>query len=143
MSTDNFVPRNFFDISKEIENLIVNNVSISNVSSESAWLRAIIGRAYYAAFLTLKEEFSNNSNFSNYIRDNVGDHGRIKDRLLTLPPSLINYYNELQNLRDARNDADYYVPPRYQVERAFAIQANSDAEDIIQNVSTIMNNIQP
>lgn len=142
-SIDNFIPKNFLDISKEIENLIVNNVSISNVSSESAWLRAIIGRAYYAAFLALKEEFLKNIDFSIYIRDDTGDHRRIKERLHTLPTHLINYYNELVNLRDERNKADYFVPPIYEVERVFAEQANLDAEDIIQNVSAIMNNIVP
>ena len=140
---DNFVPRNFLDISKEIENLIENNVGISNVSSESAWLRAIIGRAYYAAFLTLKEEFLKNPLFSIFILDNPGDHGRIKDRLHTLPNHLINYFNELENLRHERNNADYYTPPTYQVQRILAETANLDADDIIQNVSTIMNNLTP
>ncbi len=139
--TDNFLPRDFLDISNEIESSVHGQQDISRNQKDPAWLRAAISRAYYSAFLTLKQEFLGNTQFQNLIHHKAEDHGVIKEKLYTLPANLIYYANWFENLRVERNKADYDLPPRYLVNPSKVNVSNGQARNIIQNVSNIMSNI--
>lgn len=138
---DNFVPRDFFDLSKEIENSVSQNNDISRNSKDAAWLRAAISRAYYAIFLSLKQEFISNPSLRTRINNNAGDHRRIKDELQNLPSNLFYLAGFFEDLRDYRNNADYDLPPTYEVDPNDANTATTKASIMLSKLSDIIQNI--
>lgn len=140
MSKDNFLPKDYLEISQEINKAISCNTAINRNSKDSAWIRAAVSRAYYSAFLSLKYEFLN-SKFSNIITGSEQDHKIIKMKLDTLPSTLRYVATYFGNLRFNRNHADYDLPDKFQVEIELAKISNQQAERIINALPIVMKNL--
>jgi len=140
-TTDNFVPLNYYDISSEIEKAVKSSSHINPKIKESAWLRSAVSRAYYAAFLTLREEFKQNTKLSKLIINQTSDHQTIIDTLYTLPKQDLHFANSLSTLRKNRNDSDYKLPPTFKVTSGVVTISNLIAKKIIQSKNKIINNI--
>lgn len=139
---DNFSPNDFFQISSDIQDAVSQQTTISLNSKDAAWLRIAISRAYYSAFLALKEEFLKDGNLQSKIKNNGGDHGVVKDELVDNLPYQLQYLaNFLEDLRDERNFADYDLPPEYEVNPSKVQTSFGMAQDILNNVQNIMRNL--
>ncbi len=55
-NSDNFVPEDYSDISSSMLESIKTGTDIT-ITKDSPWLRVPVSRAYYSAFLSLREEF--------------------------------------------------------------------------------------
>jgi len=141
MSTDNFISTDYHALSSEIENSVKSNSSIKLISKESAWLRCAISRAYYSAFLTLREDIKNNPKLQNILTNSTDDHQIIIDALYRLPASEKFYANHLHNLRKFRNHCDYDLPPKFEVSVSMTHIYNKSAQTLIKNSKNILNKI--
>ena len=138
---DNFTPADFHALSSEIETSIQNQVPIKINSHDAAWLRSAISRTYYSAYLAIREEFLNTPRLQSRINHNTGDHGSIKHELQRLPSNLIYLSQFFEHLRDYRNEADYDLPPNYEVEPSRVQLANHKAAKLLQELPTIIQNL--
>lgn len=126
---------------KEIQDEIDVPAGLSiGAHGKGAWMRSAISRAYYSAYLVLREAILK-SRYS-YIISNVSDdHEAIKTLLENLPSSLIKHYNDFKYLRKYRNHSDYDLPPIFRVNYTDVQKSYVKAEAIITNITTIMNNL--
>ena len=138
---DNFTPQNFLDLSSLIFNSVSLNNDIPINSRDSAWLRSAISRAYYAAFLTLREEFLQDQNLRSLIIGRTRDHQTIKTRLQNLPIQLFYLAGFFEDLRSDRNSADYKIPPDFHVSPEKVSLSIAKAHEIITNRRNIITNI--
>lgn len=136
-----FQPSDFLEISKEISGLAITNTPINSVSKKGAWLRTIVGRSYYSAFITLRERLEKSS-YPILIRHNAEDHGEIIKALSkNLPRTLQIYSNDLKTLHSNRTNADYDLNPTPPIDEGLATTAIEQAGGIIKNAKTIVNSM--
>ena len=83
MTDDDFVPNDYLLISSAIENSVKNNTHIQ-IQKDAAWLRCAVGRAYYAAFLTIRSEFEKYPHLRSILCGEGRDHGIIIRKLSEL-----------------------------------------------------------
>lgn len=147
---DNFTPSDYYDLSFEIEKSVKTNSAINLCGKNSAWLRAAISRAYYAAFLTLRAAFQNNPNLKMYLIYETQDHQTIIDKLYTLKGTMKVYANNMKVLRGNRNHCDYHLSPNFDntpgiptwdVTPGVAETSIKNAKKIIENAQYITSNI--
>lgn len=143
MPSDNFEPKHFLDLVKEIDDAVSKNIEIKIKSNlESAWMRSAISRAYYAVFLLLREQFRASSKYNHLIQETEKDHGEIQRVLLEkLPMSMLKYANDFRSLRVSRNNADYDPPSKFQVTKGLVKKSHGQAVRIMIDISNIMNNL--
>lgn len=136
-----FQPSDFLEISKEISDLTNDNKPINNITKKGAWLRTIVGRSYYSAFITLRERLEKSS-YPILIRHKGEDHGEIIKALnKDLPRQLRVFSNDLKTLRSNRDNADYDLNPTPPIDDGLATTAIKQAEGIIKNAKTIVNSM--
>lgn len=138
---DNFSPKDYYDISIDVENSILNQNPIAINSHDAAWLRAAISRTYYSAFLAIRNEFLKSPTLQPKITCFSRDHGIIKTELQRLPQNLRYLSEWFEDLRGYRNEADYDLPPKYLVEPSRVQLANQKALVILNQLPIIMQNL--
>lgn len=139
--TDNFVAKDYYNLSFEIENAIANQNDISVQAKDAGWLRSALSRAYYSVFLSLREEFLNNPQLRSKITNTRYDHGIISRELNKLPANLYPLKGFFDDLRSYRNKADYKLPPNYEVDLTKVNTANQKALRIFNNLQAIISNL--
>lgn len=135
-ASDNFVPNDFLLTSKEIENSL-NSSNINKGSTEYAWIRSAISRAYYSAFLILRVSLIDNKKWSSFIKSGKDEHERLRKTLLSLPQQFKPVANDFNNLRKRRNHADYDLPPKFNATPNHVKQSNQEAEKIKNTLTSI------
>jgi len=138
---DNFTPSDFHALSSEIENSIRNQIPMQINSFDAAWLRAAISRTYYSAYLAIREEFLGSVRLQTRISHRSRDHITIKNELQRLPTHLVYLSQFFEDLRDYRNEADYDLPPNYEVDPSRVQLANLKAAKILQELPIIMQHL--
>ena len=139
-SNDDFIPKDYCDISSSIVESIKTNADIKIIKN-SSWLRVAISRAYYSAFLSLRTEFEGVPELRLLLTDDVDVHQIIIDKLYTLPGEMRFYANKLKNLRKNRNHCDYDLPPEFEIGMGLAETSNMNAAMLISNSQYIINNL--
>ncbi len=139
--TDNFIAKDYYDLSLEIENAISNQTDIQTKSKDAGLLRSAISRYYYATFLSLREEFKKVPNLQSKIKNNSTDHGNIIREMKRLPTGLYYLAGFLDDLRSERNNSDYKLPSIYNVNPTKVNMANRKALEILNNLQTIIQSL--
>lgn len=137
-----FDPKGFLDVSKEIVYSIKDDKTIKPSNENNGWLRSAMSRAYYAAFLTLREQFVSTPDYPIQITHEAEDHGKIISALKKdLPRQLKKFSNDMMNLRMNRDIADYDLHPFSKIDETLVETSNIQAEEIIKNAKTIVNSM--
>ena len=79
-SNDDFIPKDYCDISSSIVESIKTNTDIKIIKN-SPWLRVAISRAYYSAFLSLRTEFEGVPELRSLLTNSTDEHQIIIDKL--------------------------------------------------------------
>ena len=140
INNDDFVPKDYCDISSSIVESIRTNTDIK-ITKNAPWLRAAISRAYYSAFLSLRKEFEAVPELESILTHTKEDHQIIIDKLYTLPVKMKKHANALKNLRKNRNHCDYHLPPEFEIEFGLTEISTINAGTLISNSQYIINNL--
>jgi len=117
-----FDPKIFLDVASRIKE--------SNDLNEQGKIRTVIGRAYYAAFLTAREHLRK---FKGIRFERERQHQDVIDALENLNEHFLK--NELDTLRDFRITADYKL--NYLLDENLCVKSIVISEDLINSIERI------
>lgn len=138
---DNFQAEDFLTISKAIEQSVTDGTNIDRHNKDAAWLRSALSRVYFSVFLLLRDAFLKQKRFAPLIQRKPEDHTEIAKTLDRLPNEFQHFAIFYRNLRRNRDQADYDLPPNFQVKPNIVSISNVQADEIIRNVHLIIQNI--